>query len=97
MNKTITERGFKYIEFKDYYDNLCSIQESSLATKKCIWLGLNDVKPKIMASNLRRNLTGWVDFPIPDNAQINSRMHLTQEQAKDLIEVLQKFVNTGRL
>jgi hypothetical protein len=36
-----TERGFKGGSFKDRYDNDCSIQESSLATEACIWLGMD--------------------------------------------------------
>jgi hypothetical protein len=34
-----TQRGFMRAEFKDLYGNACSIQESSLATNNCIWLG----------------------------------------------------------
>ena len=34
-----TERGFLRGEFTDRYGHECSIQESSLATEECIWLG----------------------------------------------------------
>lgn len=34
-----TNRGFQRAEFKDRYGKDCSIQESSLATEECIWLG----------------------------------------------------------
>jgi hypothetical protein len=34
-----TQRGFKRAEFVDRYGAKCSIQESSLATEYCIWLG----------------------------------------------------------
>jgi hypothetical protein len=34
-----TSRGFLRGEFKDRYGEACSIQESSLATESCIWLG----------------------------------------------------------
>lgn len=34
-----TSRGFNYIPFKDLYGEHCSIQESSLATEKAIWVG----------------------------------------------------------
>jgi hypothetical protein len=34
-----TERGFFRGEFKDRYGEKCSIQESSIATEYCIWLG----------------------------------------------------------
>lgn len=36
-----TERGFIRGEFKDRYGADCSIQESSLADERCIWLGCN--------------------------------------------------------
>lgn len=50
MKISKTHRGFGYIEFKDYYDQECSMQDSSLANTDCIWLGINDADPKIMAS-----------------------------------------------
>lgn len=34
-----TGRGFAKAEFMDRYGKPCSIQESSLATEACIWLG----------------------------------------------------------
>jgi hypothetical protein len=34
-----TNRGFLIGEFKDRYGAECSIQESSLATEACLWLG----------------------------------------------------------
>lgn len=37
-----TERGFLRAEFKDRNGIACSIQESSNATKPCIWLGCNE-------------------------------------------------------
>ena len=39
--RMVTLRGFGLIEFKDLYDKVCSIQESSLATQKAIWLGVD--------------------------------------------------------
>lgn len=37
-----TDRGFTRSDFKDKYGKECSIQESSLATEHCIWLGCNE-------------------------------------------------------
>lgn len=34
-----TPRGFQLIEFQDRYDKLSSIQESSLASEACLWIG----------------------------------------------------------
>lgn len=33
------DRGFRLVEFIDFYGIPCSIQESSLATEQAIWLG----------------------------------------------------------
>jgi hypothetical protein len=33
------QRGFAYMEFKDYNGEACSIQQSSIATNRCLWLG----------------------------------------------------------
>lgn len=34
---------------------------------------------------------------VPEGGSLNRRMHLTREMASELIEVLQRFVDTGRL
>ena len=39
-----TQRGFALAEFKDRYDTKCSIQESSIATEYCLWLGVDDYR-----------------------------------------------------
>lgn len=48
MNIERTQRGFAIAKFTDRYGNSCSIQESSIATEACIWLGVdrdaNDVE-----------------------------------------------------
>jgi len=100
-------RGFKVGEFTDRYGLKCSIQKSSIATENCIWLGVDDPKPLIMSSDaIRLGLkkqtfdekdNGWVDFKIPDEVLIHNRMHLTVNQVKELLPILQKFVETGEL
>ena len=101
MKKSKTERGFAIIEFIDRYDHKCSLQKSSLAFEQAIWIGVDDPDPKIMASEVtlpdEPTRTGWVKYPIPDGVLINTRMHLTQEQVKELLPHLQKFVETGEL
>jgi hypothetical protein len=37
-----TTRGFEYVEFKDSYDQDCSISKSSSAEGDFIWVGQND-------------------------------------------------------
>lgn len=96
-----TARNFPYGEFTDRYGKKCSIQLSSLADDRCIWLGIDNAEPQILAS-LAANFgvkteetTGWVDYPIPPHVSINTRMHLNIEQVEELIPILQRFVETG--
>lgn len=95
MIRTTTSRGFNLITFQDRYDSQCSIQKSSLASEDCIWLGIDDPYPKIMASKTPQGGTGWVKYEIPDDVSINTRMHLTREQAQELVIVLNVFIDTG--
>lgn len=92
MKKTKTDRGFQRIEFTDRLGEACSIQESSLATEQAIWIGVNDASPKHLVPE-----RGWVPYPIHEDVLINTRMELTIEQVKELIPVLQKFVDTGSI
>ena len=87
-----TERGFRLGKFLDRYKEECSIQKSSLATENAIWLGISDPKPKVMVLG-----AGWKEVPLPDDAFIAGRMHLTQDQVRTLLPVLQHFAETGRL
>lgn len=43
MEFTATNRGFHVAEFADHNGVKCSLQESSLATEACIWLGCNEI------------------------------------------------------
>ena len=103
MQKSKTNRGFDFWKFEDSYDKICSIKKSSLALEDCIWLGIEDVEPRIMAKDAPRfginesDGTGWVDFPIPEEVLLTSRMHLNREQVERMLPILQKFVDTGEL
>ena len=97
MKKSKTHRGFALGEFIDLYGAKCSIQKSSLATDDAIWFGIDDPDPKILASKVMENGTGWVKYSIPDDVSINTRMHLNREQVAELLPVLQKFVETGEI
>ena len=98
-----TNRGFEHQERQDRYCQPYSIQKSSLAFEDCIWFGLNEANPKVMASQAHKfgvttkEITGWVDYPIPEEVLIHTRMHLTREQVADIIPILQHFVDTGEL
>lgn len=107
MKHSLTQRGFGLIESKDYYDHEFSIQKSSLAGVDCIWFGIDDAKPQIMARDaIRMGLkpveggekdNGWVPFAIPSEVSLNTRMHLSREQVKELLPILKHFVKTGEL
>ena len=85
-------RGFKGFVFIDRNNEKCSLQESSLATNDAIWLGLDQVIPKILIKG-----KGWQNVPLPDGTLIAGRMHLTQAQVQTLLPALQYFAERGVL
>ena len=97
MELSKTLRGFSIIKFKDQYDNGCSLQKSSVMSPDCIWLGVDDANPQIMASKTAEGGTGWVPFAIPSDVNLTTRMHLTQKQVKELLPHLKRFARTGEL
>lgn len=103
-----TLRGFRIVRFSDRYGAACSLQQSSLATESAIWFGPDEPEPQIMASAAvaigradlvpdPKNPVGWVPFPIPREVMCTTRMHLTQEQVRALLPLLQHFAETGEL
>lgn len=103
MNELRDCRGFKVIEFHDYYDAHCTVQQSSLADDECVWVGRSCADPKILASKAGANgvqtdeTTGWVPFPVPEDVLLHTRMHLTRQQAGELADVLKWFSETGEV
>ena len=95
MEKTL--RGFDVTTFIDRYDKKCSLQKSSLAFEDCIWFGIADPIPQIMASKIMDNGVGWVNVPMHPDVQISGRMHLTRKMVAEMLPYLQKFVETGEL
>lgn len=91
-----TDRGFNLYEFNDAYGERCSLQQSSSVNAR-VWLGITDPTPRIMASKVQPGGVGWVDYPLHPDVSISSRMHLSQEQVKALLPLLQEFAETGRL
>lgn len=86
-----TARGFARFCFEDRYKVACSLQMSSLATEAAIWLGCDDIQPRILVPN-----EGWQPVSIPGMIT-NSQMHLTQDQVRELLPYLQRFAETGEL
>lgn len=91
FTRNVTNRGFEILNFKDYYDELCDIQRSSLATTDAIWLGTHGANPKILASKTPEGGTGWVEYSLSDDVFISHRMHLTRKQSISLALRLLKF------
>ena len=78
-NQKYTNRGFPYKEFKDKYGAVCSIQMSSIATEPCLWLGVNEEQSDEFKAEFK-------SFPY-------TRMHLTYNQVKRLVEDLQMWLD----
>ena len=107
MNITKTCRGFDLIEFKDKNNINCSLQKSSIAGEDCIWLGLNNPDLKEFYPYPRNIEDSFIQITKDDldklkhrpqnEIYINSRMHLTQTQAKELLPYIQRFIETGEL
>lgn len=103
MEKKKTDRGFDKIEFTDIDNQKCSLQKSSIDKGDLIWFGVHKPNPVIMASKAKQlgvsttETTGWVDYPIPDDVLLSTRMHLSREQVAELLPVLKKFVETGEI
>ena len=104
-----TQRGFPFMNFSDLYGAKCSIQLSSLADERAIWIGIDDANPQIMARDAFKlglhqllnygpeQLNGWVDYPLHPEVQLTTRMHLSSEQVKALLPILIYFVEHGDL
>ena len=103
FEQTETQHGFIKLLFKDSYDNLCSLQESSNAEDDFIWLGIENAEPLIMEQDAvklgliskDRPTAGWVDYPIPEEVLLHTRMHLSKEQATILGLKLLHFGTSG--
>lgn len=103
FEQTTTQRGFIKLLFKDSYDNLCSLQESSNAEDDFIWLGIENAEPLIMEQDAvklgliskDKPTVGWVDYPIPEEVLLHTRMHLSKKQATILGLKLFHFGTSG--
>lgn len=94
MEVTPNGRGFETATFKDQRGNECKIQKSSLATDECIWLGIMNPQLTVFEDE---NMGKYINTTLPKNWMVESEMHLTREQVKELLPLLQNFVETGDL
>lgn len=110
IKKHFTARGFVKGEFEDLYGAKCSIQESSLAEKPAIWLGVHTPEIKVMSVDAKAlppptiipdegsgEDYGWSEYILPEKVRVASRMHLDIDMAKELVELLNYFIETGEL
>jgi len=64
----------------------------------CIWLGANEIGMQEFKAG-----SGWVQRPEFDESSIshhfiaNNRMHLTRQQVKKILPILQQFCETGEI
>lgn len=79
LTKGEGSRGLGLITFVDKYHQECSLQDSSIATEPCIWLGVDSTGPSIPGPS------GMV------NEQVGARMHLTKAMVQQLLPFLKKF------
>lgn len=93
MKLKSTNRGFKLGHFTDSNGCECSIQKSSSVVDR-IWLGIDNPKLTIFEDE---SMGKYKITDLPKTHMVDSRMHLTKRQVKDLIPLLQKFVETGEL
>jgi hypothetical protein len=82
--KDISSRGLGYLKFNDRYDQVCTLQNSSLATEPAIRLGVTNSGPQIPGP------TGNVNEDIK-----LMKMHLTQKMVTNVLPYLTKFARTG--
>ena len=80
-----THRGFDLLHFKDFYEQECSLQVSSICGPSCVWFGVDNT-----GLHIKGPKGGF-------NEEVYNRMHLSIEQIKVLIEELQFFVDNEHL
>ena len=87
----VTERGFPIITFRDEYDEICSLQISSLMGEQVFcWFGVTNPTIQVMKQG-----KGWQPVQLPVGAVVSGRMHLSQEQVRQLLPHLQAFAESG--
>ena len=83
LNKEPTVRGFSKLEFEDHYGQICSLQNSSLASEGAVWFGVGNTGSRLDGPNGQRN------------EEVGARMHLTRKQIESLMPYLKVFVELG--
>lgn len=102
-----TNRGFSKIEFTDSYKELCSLQQSSAigddGDDSYLWLGIQNPDAKILKRDAlqlglplpKGEISGWMEYPIPKEVSLTTRMHLNRKQVKALVKELSQWLESG--
>ena len=105
-----TNRGFSKIEFADSYKAQCSLQQSSAIGDddqdiggSFVWLGIENHDAKILKRNAlelglplpKGEISGWMEYPIPKEVSLTTRMHLSRKQVKALVKELNQWLENG--
>lgn len=92
--------GFPRIVFEDNGGQACCLEVSSVILSghgeahpgtSGVLLGVVDVKPKIMAKHAagvgveQSSSVGWIEYPLPPQVHISSRMFLNRGQVNALV------------
>lgn len=91
-NKTIKKLAIN--NFKDDHDQDCILKKSSSSLEDKIWFGVTNPKLMVYENNSKGKC---IVTDMPSTFSVNSKMHLTRSQVKELLPYLENFVNTGNL
>lgn len=108
LKNDTTLRGFRIIEFKDTYQEKCSLQKSSAAGHDCVWLGIDtpkvyDGKPyarmhltRAMVAALLPKLQFFIDtgeLPTDDPEDDKELMEAEAARKRERMEAIQVVVD----
>lgn len=105
-----TNKGFSKIIFTDSYKAQCSLQQSSAISEddqdiggSFVWLGIENHDAKILKRDAlelglplpKGEISGWMEYPIPKEVSLTTRMHLNRKQVKALVKELTQWLKEG--
>lgn len=92
MEKTEKEFDNLVISFKDVYFSNCTLEDFPINLEETILFGVKN--PRVQVLNEKGT---WDIYPIPEGANITSRMVLTRSMVNELLPYLENFVRTGKI
>lgn len=67
-----------------------------------VWLGVTNVEARILKSEAKElgiavegEVSGWMDYPIPEQVKLGGRMHLDRQQVSGLVARLKRWLKNG--